>query len=292
MDRLINTGDRILTAPHHDRPFIYDARYRQSRQAKPVVVFIHGFKGFKDWGTFNLIADEFARQDFVFIKLNLSHNGTTPEHPHDFVDLEAFGHNNFITELEDLGALLNHLEGGESDIDPAEMDLNRLALIGHSRGGGLVLLKAAEEPRVKAVVTWAAINNLEQRWPQSFLDEWKEKGVAHIPNARTGQQMPLYYQLVENFKENKERLDIPTAVNRLQQPLLVIHGTGDETLPSTMAHELASWKKGSELLILPKASHTFGGAHPWQSRELPEDTVTAVSASITFLKKALGAAQE
>ena len=49
------------------------------------------------------MADRFADAGFVFVKFNLSHNGTTIEHPIDFVDLEAFGNNNFAKELDDLG---------------------------------------------------------------------------------------------------------------------------------------------------------------------------------------------
>lgn len=288
MNTLTHTGDIVLTAAHHNRPFIYDARYQQNGKAKPVVVFVHGFKGFKDWGTFNQLADYFARQGFVFVKLNLSHNGTTPEHPLDFADLDAFGHNNFSIELDDLGTLFDHLEEGSSPVPAQEIDLSRLALIGHSRGGGLVLLKAAEDKRVKAVVSWAAINNLEERWPQSFLDEWKEKGVVHIDNTRTNQKMPLYYQLVEDFIANRERFDIPGAVKNMQQPLLVIHGSGDETLPYQMAHEIASWHKNVEMLIIPESTHTFGGAHPWPQKELPADTSLLAEASVDFLKRKLG----
>ena len=287
MQTLTRTGNTRLTSRHSSRSYIYDARFLPDGQAKAVVIFVHGFKGFKDWGTFNLIADYFARQGFVFVKLNLSHNGTTPEQPADFADLEAFGHNNFSIELDDLDVLINHLEQGESPIPPQEMDLSRLALIGHSRGGGLVLLKAAEDARVKAVVGWAAINNLEERWPPSFIEEWKEKGVVHIENSRTNQKMPLYYQLVENFLENKDRLDIPEAVKNMSQPLLIIHGTGDETLPYQMAHDLVSWHSQANLLLIPEGNHTFGGAHPWTEQDMPADTLQLVEESAAFLKKHL-----
>lgn len=287
MNTLIHTGDKLLVSRHNKRSFIYDARYLSNKKSKPIVLFVHGFKGFKDWGTFNLIADAFAQQGFVFVKVNLSHNGTTPEQPIDFVDLEAFGNNNFTIELDDLGVLINHLESGKSEIPATETDFKKLAIIGHSRGGGLVLLKAAEEPRIKAVVTWAAINNLEERWPQSFLDDWKEKGVVHIENTRTNQQMPLYYQLVENFLDNKERLSIPSALQNMTQPLLIIHGTGDETLPYQMAEDIASRKEDAELLMIPDSNHTFGSTHPWQENDLPADTVQVVEASINFLKKHL-----
>jgi pimeloyl-ACP methyl ester carboxylesterase len=287
MEKLQYISNTRLHSRYGDRPFIYDARYLPDGQSKPVILFIHGFKGFKDWGHFNLLADTFAESGFVFIKLNLSHNGTTPEQPLDFTDLEAFGNNNFSIELDDLGVLIDHLLAGESDIPAGEADFSRLSLIGHSRGGGLAILKAAEDLRVKAVASWAGIHDLNQRWPEEFIEEWRKKGVQHIYNSRTNQQMPLYYQLAQDYFDNKERLDIPTAVRNLQQPLLILHGTADETLPHQIAEEMKRWKPDAELFIIKEANHTFGGNHPYENSVLPKDTASAYRQTVAFLNKIL-----
>jgi pimeloyl-ACP methyl ester carboxylesterase len=220
----------------------------------------------------------------VFVKLNLSHNGTTPDSD-DLVDMEAFGHNNFSIELDDLGTLLYHLASDSSPIPREEADLERLALIGHSRGGGIVLLKAAEDERVKAVVTWAGISDLDQRWTEEVMEKWKKEGVQWVLNTRIGQQMPLYYQLVENYLANKDRLDIPAAVRRLRQPLLVLHGEQDETLPVKMAHDIHGWHREAELELLPEATHAFGGQHPFPHAELPADALRVADLSLHFLRK-------
>ncbi len=67
MNTLQNTGNKTLTSKHHNRAFIYDARYLKNGKKKPVIIFVHGFKGFKDWGTFNLLADEFAMKASITI---------------------------------------------------------------------------------------------------------------------------------------------------------------------------------------------------------------------------------
>ena len=95
----------ILTPPH-GRKTSADARFLANDQPKPVVIFVHGFKGFKDWGYWNLLATYFAEQQFTCVKLNLSHNGSTLTED-DVLDLEAFGQNNFSIELADVEALLN-----------------------------------------------------------------------------------------------------------------------------------------------------------------------------------------
>ncbi|RSK47037.1 alpha/beta hydrolase family protein [Hymenobacter rigui] len=282
--------DFLLSSPHHSRPFAADARFVADGRPKPVVVFVHGFKGFKDWGHFNVLADWFARQGFVLVKLNLSHNGLVVGGTGDLEDLEAFGRNNFSLELDDIGVLLDTLFSAEQTALPAaEMDLSCLALIGHSRGGGLVLLKTAEDPRVKAVVTWAAISDVNPGWPEPLMQQWQQQGVFHVENSRTGQQLPLYFQIVEDYHKNRLRLDIRHGLRRKLKgrPLLVLHGDQDETVPLARAHQLKEWQPAAELVVLPGVTHNFGGAHPWQQQQLPAEAQQAAEATVEFLRRVL-----
>ena len=269
----------------NQRDFLCDVQWVENSIKKPIILFIHGFKGFKDWGHFNLIADFFAKNQFVFIKFNLSHNGTNPSNPIDFVDLEAFSNNTFTKELDDLKVVLDTIELYQLPISTSEYNTKSINLIGHSRGGGLALLKAGEDTRIKKVITLAAIHDLEKRWNQSFLDEWKDEGIKYVFNSRTNQNMPLKYQLVEDFKIHKKRLDIPTIVEKLNLPILVFHGTNDDTLPVSIAYELAQWNKNIELQIIENANHVFGGKHPYTYNKLPKDTLFVIQQSLEFLLK-------
>ncbi len=264
------TVEFTLTGPAHGRPFALDATYQPTGQPQPVVVFVHGFKGFKDWGHFGLLARFFAEQGFVFIKLNLSHNGVVVGGSGDLEDLEAFGQNNFSLELDDLGQLLDTLHTpGATPLPAGLLDLRRLYLVGHSRGGALVLLKAAEDPRVAAVTTWAAVADLHPRWPAAVLAEWQRTGVHYVPNVRTGQQLPLYYQIAENFYQHRARLDLPALMPNLRQPVLLIHGDQDETVPLAAVQQLQAGQPAAEVFVVPGAGHMFGGAHPWPDSKLP-----------------------
>ncbi|TPG71928.1 alpha/beta hydrolase family protein [Hymenobacter nivis] len=277
----------ILTGLRHGRPFAADATYRADGRAKPVVVFVHGFKGFKDWGHFPQLADFFAEQGFVFVKLNLSHNGVVVGGTGDLEDLDAFGRNNFSIELDDLGQLLDALHApGATPLPAAELDLGRLALVGHSRGGALVLLKAAEDARVRAVATWAAIADIDQRWGPEVLAEWARAGHLLVPNSRTGQPLPMYYQIVEDYEANRARLDILANVaHNLPQPLLIVHGDADETVPLEAAHALHAAKPGAEVLVVPGATHMFGGAHPWPTAGLPEPAGLVAARTADFFNR-------
>jgi uncharacterized protein len=285
METLTKTGNLIIDSIHNNKKIVFDARYHSNGINKPIIIFIHGFKGFKDWGHFNLIADEFASKGYVFIKLNLSHNGTSPESPNDFTDLDAFGNNNFSIELDDVGILIDNIANSSEAIPNEEMDMNRLYLVGHSRGGAIAILKAREDDRIKGLVTWAAVSDITKRWSAEFVQEWKEKGVQYIFNSKTKQNMPMYYQLWEDFEKNKSRLDVPEAVWQLEKPLLIMHGFEDETLPIQMAFDMSEWNPETDVLFIENANHTFGGYHPYDKAELPEHTKIIIARTYEFFEK-------
>ena len=90
------------------------------------------------------------------------------------------------------------------------IDLNTIILIGHSRGGGSVLIKASENSLVKSVITWAGVSDFKIRFKENTLGwkDWKEKGVMYVENQRTKQSMPHFFQFYEDFKKNEDRFNI------------------------------------------------------------------------------------
>ena len=253
--------------------------------AKPVVIFSHGFKGFKDWGAWDLVAEKFAESSMVFIKFNFSHNGTTLDDPLNFGDLDAFGNNNFTRELNDLGGVIDWVQTKMQASLTIPPDLEKIYLIGHSRGGGITLLKAAEDRRVKKIALWASVSNLLRNPSETFVANWKKEGVTYILNGRTKQNMPLYWQLYEDFQSNAARLDVETAARRLEVPVLIAHGTNDPAVPVSDAKNLNKWCKNARLLLIENANHVFGARHPFVNDELPPDAAQLVSESIRFFNE-------
>ena len=96
---MIKKLNNILIQGSEGKPILIDATFKANNFQKAVVVFCHGFKGFKDWCHFNLISDAFALAGYAVLKFNFSHNGGTLEQPIDFPDLEAFANNNFSIEM-------------------------------------------------------------------------------------------------------------------------------------------------------------------------------------------------
>ncbi len=267
MAKHILLKNRQLTLESYSRKLLYDLSYTSDGKKKPLIIFLHGFKGFKDWGNFDLMMEYFTQKKYVFIKMNFSHNGTTLDSPLEFNDLNSFGRNNFIIELEDVQAIIEHVFKDEI-IPGTEWDKRKLILIGHSRGGSIAIIKGAEDVRVSAVVSLAGVSDLNKFLNDKDIDLWKKGETVFVDNARTGQKMPLYPQFLESYLANKSRLDIISAASKLKH-LLIIHGSADSTVPVDNAFALKNSNPFSELKVIDNADHTFGGKHPYPDKVMP-----------------------
>jgi len=259
------------------RKISIDYRYKEASEALIPIVYVHGYKGFKDWGSSNAVADAFAEKGFFYLKFNFSHNGVTAENPIDFVDLEAFGNNNYRIELQELGLVIDWLERSELNIQ-----FSKLAVIGHSRGGGVTLLRTAQDTRIQKAITWASVCDFEKRFP-SDISEWKEAGVQYVLNGRTMQMMPLYYQFYETFQEHKDELDIPKHCAAIRQDLLIVHGTEDPAVGIEEAEQIHGFVKNSTLVKIEGAGHTFGAVHPAKDSKIPQHLAEVINSCTNFL---------
>ena len=267
------------------KTIVYDVFYKADTKPKPLIIFCHGYKGYKDWGAWNLVAERFAEEGYFFLKFNFSHNGGTPNNSIDFPDLEAFAQNNFSKELDDLEDILNFI----SSTNDFENELNSkaISLIAHSRGAGIILIKASESHKIKNVITWAGVSDFKARFMIGSVqfNDWREKGITHIENSRTKQLMPHYFQFFQDFAANEERLTIKLAVQKLNVPLLIIQGSDDTTVTELEAKMLHQWNSKSELEIIKNGDHSFGTIHPWKESQLPKELQKVVEKSIIFLKR-------
>lgn len=250
-------------------------------KSKAVIIFMHGYKGYKDWGAWNVLEQRFLEDGFGFVKFNVAHNGGTVEAPIDFSDLEAFGRNRYTYELEDLSSMVSEVD--RMIHQELQLDIP-IYLLGHSRGGGVCVLQAARDKRISKVASLAGIADIERRWPVGEdLVDWEREGLRYVFNGRTRQNMPHFYSFYEDWVENKEMLDIESAAKSLKIPFLQVHGDVDEAVSISEGRELAEWT-GTEMKIVKGADHTFGTSQPWTEPELPYEMERAYEALLGFFK--------
>jgi pimeloyl-ACP methyl ester carboxylesterase len=258
---------------------LIDVRAGGRDSPRAAVIVVHGFKGFKDWGLWPALAERLARAGLSAVTLNLSGSGV--DDSGEFVYPERFGHNTFSAELQDLRRVTEALAAGELGVAPP----SGLGLLGHSRGGGIAALHTASDARIRALVTWAAISTVD-RWTAPHRAAWRHTGVNEVKNARTGEVLPLYTDVLDDIEQHAAALDIEAAAEKIAVPWLIVHGTADEAVALAEGERLARAAPRARFVPVDGAGHTFGAAHPW--RGSTAELALVEDATLTFFAEHLG----
>lgn len=161
------------------------------------------------------------------------------------IDLRAHGASDGVQlthghrEMDDLRAALDHLAGR------ADVDAERIGMLGGSMGGSLAILAAAGNPEIRAVVA---------ECPYARFDASAIQGFLGLDPARSRLVFILAERLIG------QRMAAVAAVDRVAQlaprPLLLLAGGRDGIVPADSArriHEAAG--PSSELWVEPELGH-------------------------------------
>jgi len=236
-----------------------------------------------DWGFFPHLAALLAERGFVVARFNFSGSGMRPGD--ELVsEPEAFRSATFSKDVIETRAVLNALA---DRIAPGRVDPQRIGLFGHSRGGGSAVLSAASSSAgiPSALLTWAAVASFDRLSPEEKT-LWRQSGEVPVVNARTGQELSIGVEVLQDLEQHKGELDVQGAAHGLEIPWLIVHGQEDETVPVSEARELAAAAGSTaELLEIEGGGHTFGAVHPFAG-PTPQ-LIEAMNATQTFFRRHL-----
>jgi dienelactone hydrolase len=240
-----------------------EINYREDAKEAPIIVICHGFKGFKNWAFFPVIADTLAQSGYITLTFNFSRNGIGSD-LQNFTELDMFEKNTYSHELEDLQCIIDAISTGTLGKIP--LNIERIGLLGHSRGGGIAILHTKSDARIQTLVTWSAISTVE-RYSEDVINYWQDIGHIEIENKRTGQLMRIGIDLLNDIRKNKDNLNILAASEKIEIPSLIVHGQEDESVPVDEAQQIFDHLKTSnkELMLIENGTHTFGARHPMGS---------------------------
>lgn len=256
-----------------------------SDKSYSVIIFLHGFKGFKDWGTFPAVCEELASVGFAVVAMNFSLNGVG-ENMTEFDRLDLFARETLSQDLDDVGSIVEALKNRDLDSEKAILDTDEMGILGHSRGGHTAVAAAAEHPEISCLVTWSAVADYNARWSDEMIKDWETKGVTEIKNSRTGQIMPVKKVVYEDAIKNADRVIALKRIENLHIPSLFIHAKGDEAVSYREAEKLyrTSPSNDKELKLIPGSGHTFDGAHPFEEEEFPPALEDAMKATTNWFQ--------
>ena len=268
----------VIQGTASEKPILCDLTKPFQDHDKNLIIFCHGYKGFKDWGCWNLMGEKFAQSGINFLKFNFSHNGGTINNPIDFPDLKAFSENNYSIEVNDVIRVINYVKSQFTYFTKA-----KIHLLGHSRGGGIACIASSRGLNVESLILLASVSDYKNRFPNKReIDKWREKGVRYVENKRTKQKMPHLYQFYQNYIDNESNLNIESSLRKFSGKTLICHGSMDLAVGFENALKLLSWAKNGSLLKL-RTNHTFGSKHPWNEAHLPKPLDQVVEKTIRFL---------
>lgn len=248
---------------------------------QPCVIYVHGFKGFKDWGFVPYAGRFFAKRGLNLLTFNFSHNGIG-SNPTEFTEFAKFERNTFsreVYETMEVVELVTRTNFFGNDLN------HRLGIIGHSRGGGIAILAAEQMHEISAIATWASVSTFD-RYDKKARQEWRKKGYKEVINSRTGQVFKMGRNMLDDIERNaKDSLNILTATKNLQKPLFILHGHKDETVPYYEAETINIYADpgSSRMRLIPNATHTFGAKHPFAGSTEELDLTLSLTADF-FLK--------
>ena len=234
-------------------------------EPEALVILVHGFKGFKDWGFFPWLARFLAEQHFAVCRFNMSRAGIT-ENRDVFDRLDLFADNTFSAEIADLRTVARYAQ--------EQVKLHAF-LFGHSRGGATVLLGADTVSDLRGVITWNALANVD-RWDDATRKHWRKQGHLDVENARTKQVMRLSTRLLDDVESNK--YDVIAAASQLRVPVLAIAGERDETVPPDESRQLVAAAKEGVHMTIRTGTHTFNATHPMVDPPRELELAAAVTA--------------
>lgn len=144
--------------------------------------------------------------------------------------------------MHDLRAVVEYAEGLE--------DADGVWLAGFATGGSLALCVAGEDDRIRGVASFAAAADLGE-WaqdPAAMLASIRELGLIKTPG------FPEDAEAWASEVAQARPLDVVAKIP--PRPLLIVHGSEDETVPAMDARALADAADGcADLRILTGAGH-------------------------------------
>ena len=197
--------------------------------SKNIVVLGHGVTGNKDRPFVVALGEGLAAVGIPALRFSFSGNGTSEG---NFTD------STISKEVEDLGAVLDHLKG------------YTVCYVGHSMGGAVGVLRASEDDRIQLLVSLAGMVHTKAFAQREFGDVTPDEGFMwDEPDC------PLSQAYMDDLTQINTVLNLSPQITA---PWLLVHGDEDDVVPIEDSRDiLAKANDQTQLIRLQSANHVF-----------------------------------
>ncbi|TYG67029.1 hypothetical protein ES288_D05G046100v1 [Gossypium darwinii] len=219
--------------------------------SKDLVIICHGFQSKKERIPMVTLATTLGREGISAFRFDFAGNGESEG---------SFMYGNYRREAEDLRAVIRHFRKNQHLIT---------AIVGHSKGGNVVLLYASKYNDVPTVINISGRFHLEKgmegRLGKDFLQRIKQNGFIDVKN-RKGQ---FEYLVTQESLMDRLTTDTRAACLSIDQ------NCRDKIVPAKDALEFARFIRNHKLHIIEGADHEYT-AHQDELATVVLDFVKAV----------------
>ncbi len=204
----------------------------------PVVIMFHGFTG------------NHIETHFMFSRLSkvLGHFGISS------IRFDFIGSGNSDGVFEDI-TLSSEISDAYVVANYARKHFTNIGILGFSMGGLLALL-TAKKIKPNAICLWAPNTSARNRFTRNDQVASKE----NFPNDLLRDYIDIGgLRISNNLNEEKQKLSLEAFLEakKYKDPVLIIHGTSDQTIPFIRSEVLVKQFKNGTLIPLKGANHTF-----------------------------------
>jgi len=225
-----------ITIKNNQNQSLVGILYKPLKETSSVAIFCHGYRSDKSSSKVKPLAEKLNKGGIALFAFDFSGSG---ESDGKFEDTTI---TQYIFDLKCV-------------IDYFSKITDKIALIGSSLGGLVVLNEVLKDKRAKAVVLLSPLSlfpSKNQEYNESRVKEWKQKGYSYTHSSRKG-NMKINYSYYEDGLKYSQN----SFYKQIKIPLLIIHGTADESVPFENSKRLNQIIKNSTLLPLKGADHRY-----------------------------------
>ncbi|PPS19705.1 hypothetical protein GOBAR_AA00882 [Gossypium barbadense] len=216
-------------------------------ESKEIVILCHGFRSRKslrlillqDYNTMTNLAAALEKEGISVFRFDFAGNGEG-----------SFQYGNYYREADDLHAVIQHFSGESHVVS---------AILGHSKGGNVVLLYASKYQDLRIVVNVSGRYDLKrgiaERLGEDFIEIIKKDGHIDVKNKTGG----IEYRVTEEALMDRLRTDMLEACLKIDKEcrVLTVHGSADEIISVEDALEFAKVIPNHQLHIIEGANHGY-----------------------------------
>jgi hypothetical protein len=221
----------------------------------PTVILFHGFTGNKlePHRIFLKLSRLLEAEGLAVIRFDFSGSGESDG------DFEEMTFSSEVFEAQQILEFVSKL--------PAT-DPERIGVLGLSMGGAVASVLAGNNPSmVKTLALWSAagIDTI------AGIYQTKEDDDVFPRNQRGDIDIGGLW-LNHNFYDDLKDWDTYETIKKYPGPVLIIHGTGDQVVPSNTAENYQAALSGrAKLVYVEEADHTYN-RYDWEEKVLSETT--------------------